>query len=198
MIWWLRAHAALTCAVVLGACMICAPLLADSNLPVPSLFSGSSGGIPVPLVLPVFPACAMLYGLKRTPWESGAAAVRSVQCWEAGTAVVAGCTVLVVASVEGILLDFPLGFAAARNFLGYLGTGLLVQRFADAQYGPVTVAAVPIVCGLIGLGPAGRPYPWMWPAHTSGSPLAAAAAGVLFCLGLAAAITQRSERRRKG
>ncbi|MEW1718614.1 hypothetical protein [Streptomyces sp. NPDC093109] len=195
MIWWLRAHATAAWAATLAACFICCPLLATSSIPTLSLFSGASGSIPVPLVLPVFPACVLLYGLNRTPWQAHATAVREMRYWTSGAVAITGVAALAVAFAEAALLDFPLSFAVARNLIGYLGVGLLVQYVSNAQYGAVAVAAIPVVCGLIGTGPGGRPYPWMWPAQPYESVTAAGAAIFLFCSGmLFTASTVKSKR----
>ncbi|GGZ35694.1 hypothetical protein GCM10010387_32250 [Streptomyces inusitatus] len=191
MIWWLRAHAAVACVVTLVACLVVAPMLATSSIPTLALFGGTTGSIPVPLVLPVLPVCVLLYAMSRTPRTTDVTAVRNVPRLRAAALALAGAATVAIALLEAVVIDFPLGFAVARNVLGYLGLGLLVQRCAEPRYGPVTVAAVPVLCGLIGLGPGGSPYFWMWPAHPSGSPLAATAALLLFGSGLAAAATRR-------
>ncbi|MET9645693.1 hypothetical protein ACFZB6_11145 [Streptomyces syringium] len=140
----------------------------------------------MPLVLPVLPAGAMLYGLNRAPWETEASAVRPAASWWMVALAAASALSVLVALLETLLLDFSLAFAVARNFLGYLGVGLIVQRFTHAQYGSVAVAVLPVACALIGLGPGGRPYAWMWPLHASDSLVAGALAVIIFGLGLAA------------
>ncbi|MER7999601.1 hypothetical protein [Streptomyces sp. NPDC095613] len=108
---------------------------------------------------------------------------------------VVGITALAVAFAEAALLNFPLSFAVARNLIGCLGVGLLVRFVSNAQYSAVAVAAIPVVCGLIGTGPGDRPYPWMWPTHPRESMIAAVAATLLFCAGmLATANTGKSKR----
>ncbi|GAA2948515.1 hypothetical protein GCM10020227_14350 [Streptomyces flavovirens] len=97
-----------------------------------------------------------------------------------------------LALAEATLLGFHLSYAVARNFLGYLGVGLLVQRFTHAQYSAITVAAIPVFCGLVGLAPGGRPYPWMWPAHINGSAVAASTAIFLFAIGVLATLKHRN------
>ncbi|MFE4218656.1 hypothetical protein [Streptomyces sp. NPDC056844] len=82
--------------------------------------------------------------------------------------------------------DSSMSLAAARNLLGYLGIGLIAQYLAGHVYGPLTVALVPVVCALIGLGPGGRPFPWTWPLHEASSPLAATASLLLLTAGIAA------------
>ncbi|MEU0985076.1 hypothetical protein [Streptomyces sp. NPDC005953] len=192
MIWWLRAHAAVACGAALATCLVIAPMLANSGMPTLALFNGTTGSIPVPLVLPVLPVCVLLYAISRTPRSLDVTAVRNVPCLRTVVLTLLGAATVVIALLEATIIDFPLGFAVARNVLGYLGLGLLVQRYTQPQYGPVTVAAVPVLCGLVGLGPGGSPYPWMWPAHPSGSLLAATTAIVLFGSGLAAIATRRT------
>ncbi|MDT3397302.1 hypothetical protein RKE29_11695 [Streptomyces sp. B1866] len=184
MIWWLRVHAAPACLAALAACLLLAPALSSSELPLPSLFSGLSSGVPVPLVAPAVPACFLLYGLDRGPWETEASAARRVERTRVTALIAVGLAAVAVAAAESSLLDFTLGPAVARNLLGYVGVGLLVRRVSQPQYGPVAVAALPLVCALLGVGPGGRPYAWCWPLHGSGAAGAAAVAGVLYCAGL--------------
>ncbi|MCX2968602.1 MULTISPECIES: hypothetical protein [Streptomyces] len=188
MTWWLRVHAVTTGAITLLLCFALAPLLGSSILPVPSLFGGVSGGIPVPLVLPVLPAGALLYGLNRVPHEFEATAARHVGWWSTGLLTAACLTALLAGAAEQVWLDFPLAGAVARNTMGYLGVGLLAQRLLGAQYGPLTVALLPLACALLGTGPAGRPYPWAWPLHPGDSSLALVTAAILFLTGAAAAL----------
>ncbi|MFI2211253.1 hypothetical protein [Streptomyces sp. NPDC020141] len=191
MIWWLRAHAAVACAAALVACLVVAPMLAASGIPTLALFGGARGSIPIPLVLPVLPVCVLLYGMSRTPRTTDVTAVRNMPRLRAAALALAVAATVVIALLEAAVIDFPLGFAVARNTLGYLGLGLLVRRWTEPRYGPVAVAAVPVLCGLVGLGPGGIPYFWMWPAHPSGSLLAATAALALFGAGLAAEAAHR-------
>ncbi|MFH8929060.1 hypothetical protein ACH4D4_18570 [Streptomyces pristinaespiralis] len=183
MTWWLRVHMVhLSFACVL-ACFVLAPLLAGSALPVPSLMGGFGAGIPLPLVLPVAPVCVLLHAMSRAPAEADVTAVRPVGSYRT---FMFGCVALVTVSlglIEAQWLDFGLGLGTARNLVGYLGVGLIVQHFLGSVYGPPAVAAVPVVCALIGLGPGRRPYPWAWPLHEGASVLAAAAALGLFAVG---------------
>ena len=190
MTWWLRVHAAYGCATGLVLCFLLAPVLSASELPVPSLFSGLTGGIPVPLVLPVLPACLLLHSLDRPPFETEATASRRMHLWSTGLVATACTTAVLIAVAETLWLDFPLGVAVARNVIGYVGVGLLTQRLLGARYAPVVVALLPLVCALIGLGPGGRPYGWTWPLHGSDSPAAAVAA--LLLLGLGCAVHAKS------
>lgn len=184
--WWLRAHAALLCAVSLMVTLLLAPVLAGSTLPIPSLFGGLSTGIPVPLVLPVIPAAVVLHAMSRVPGTYETTAVRPVLRYQAGLPLAACAIALVVTVVEAHAADLPLALAVARNLMGYLGVGLVVHSFAGPQYGPLSVAVVPVFCAVVGLGPSGRPFTWAWPVHEASSPLAAACAGSLFGLGLLA------------
>ncbi|RFU86052.1 hypothetical protein DY218_14190 [Streptomyces triticagri] len=191
MIWWLRAHAVTAWVTGLVVCFAAAPVLAGSSVPTLAMFSGVSGSIPVPLVLPVMPACLLLYGLGCTSASGGsshAASVRSTAAWRAGAVVCTGVVAVVVALGEAAWLDFPLGFAVARNLLGYLGVGLIVRQLLGVQYSAIAVAAVPLLCALIGPGPGGRPHGWMWPAQGSGEWSAALAAVVLFGVGMLATL----------
>ncbi|MFG2196412.1 hypothetical protein [Streptomyces sp. NPDC048639] len=190
MIWWLRAHAIFACAATVLLCFTIAPLLGSSALPVPSLFGGLSAGIPVPLVLPVFPACVLLYGLSRGLAEMDATAVRPMTTWSVSMLTAAGAAAALLGIAEAQLLDFPLGLAVARNTLGYLGVGLIVQRIAGDRHGTIAVAALPLICAFIGLGPGGRPYAWTWPLHTADSALAGVAALLLFVTGLMTATSR--------
>ncbi|MFI1831457.1 hypothetical protein ACH41E_34180 [Streptomyces sp. NPDC020412] len=184
MTWWLRVHLVpAACAGVL-ACLVLAPLLAGSALPVPSLLGGLGTGIPVPLVLPAVPAGFLLYALSRGPFEHEATAVRPVRGYRAGLYAGAAVVAAALGLAEAQWLDFDLGPAVARNLVGYLGVGLIVQSLAGAAYGPVAVAAVPVGCALVGLPAGGRPYPWTWPLHEGPSPSASAAALGLFAVGL--------------
>jgi hypothetical protein len=182
--WWLRAHTALLCTATLIATLLLAPLLAGSTLPIPSLLAGVNTGIPIPLVLPVIPAAIVLHAMNRVPQAYNTTAVRPVQRYRVGLPLTACIAAAVLAGAEAYLIDFPLAFAVARNLAGYLGVGLIVQRLAGAQYGPLSVAIVPVVCALVGLGPTGRPFAWTWPVHEAPSALAAAAAICLFGIGM--------------
>ncbi|MEE1929680.1 hypothetical protein V1J52_16050 [Streptomyces sp. TRM 70351] len=187
MSWWLRAHAVTGAAAAMVLCFAVAPLLGSSRLPVPSLFGGVSGGIPVPLVLPVLPAGALLYGLHRVPHACEATAVRRTGWWSTGLLAAACSAALLLGAAEQVWLDFPLAGAVARNTVGYLGFGLLVQRLLGAQYGPVAVALVPLGCALLGTGAGGRPYPWAWPLLPGGSAPAWGTAVALLATGAFAA-----------
>jgi hypothetical protein len=198
MTWWLRIHAVPSCAAAVVLCFVLAPLLSSSELPVPSLFGGLSSAVPIPLVLPVLPACALLYGLNRAPSETEAAAVRPMARWSIGLLTGACTTAALLAVAETLWLNFPLALAVARNTAGYLGFGLVAQRLAGHQYGPVAVALLPVACAFIGLGPGGRPYPWTWPLHPGQSVLAAAAALLLALIGAALLHSRSHNRGRPG
>jgi hypothetical protein len=193
--WWLRVHMVHVSSACVLACFILAPLLAGSALPIPSLLGGFGAGIPLPLVLPVAPVCVLLHAMSRAPLETNITAVRPV--WSYRTFLF-GCvafTAVILGLCEAQWLDFGLGLGTARNLVGYLGVGLIVQHFVGSLYGPLAVAAVPVLCALIGLGPGRRPYPWAWPLHESASVLAAAAALGLFAVGAALGLRRTAESR---
>lgn len=181
--WWMRVHAVLACAAALLICFILAPLLAGSALPIPSLLGGLGSGIPLPLVLPVVPACVVLYAMSRAPRETDAAAVRPVAAYRAALAAGTAVAALALGFCEMQWLDFDLGLGVARNLIGYLGVGLVVQRVVGAKYGPLAAAMTPVGCALIGMGPGRRPYAWAWPLHEATSALAAVVALALFAIG---------------
>ncbi len=166
--------------------MLLVPLLAGSTLPIPSLLTGASATIPIPLVLPAIPAALTLYALNRVPRVYDTTAVRPVAQYRAATLAAAGLLATALALATAYATDTSTPLAAARNLLGYLGTGLLVQYLAGHLYGPLAIAVVPVLCALVGLGPGGRPYPWTWPLHQASSPLAAATALLLLTAGIAA------------
>ncbi|MFC8593221.1 hypothetical protein [Streptomyces atroolivaceus] len=184
--WWHRAHATPLTAAVLIATMLLVPLLGGSALPIPSLLAGMSAGIPVALVLPAIPAALTLHALNRVPRLYDTAAVRPVARYQAGMLAAAALLATTMGLGATYAADSSMSLAAARNFLGYLGTGLIVQYLAGHMYGPLTVALVPVLCALIGLGPGGRPFPWTWPLHEATSPLAAATSLLLLAAGIAA------------
>ncbi|MFD1831234.1 hypothetical protein ACFSJS_16420 [Streptomyces desertarenae] len=196
MTWWLRIHAVPSCAAAVVLCFVLAPLLSSSALPVPSLFGGLSSTVPVPLVLPVLPACALLYGLNRAPSETEATAAGPMTRWSVGLLTGACTAAALLAVAETLWMDFPLALAVARNTAGYLGFGLVAQRVAGRRYGPAAAALLPVACAFIGLGPGGRPYPWTWPLHPSQSASAAAAAFSLALIG--AALLRNRSRGRPG
>ncbi|MFE6038598.1 hypothetical protein [Streptomyces sp. NPDC056452] len=183
--WWHRAHATPLTAAVVIATMLLTPLLGGSTLPIPSLLAGMSAGIPVPLVLPAIPAALTLHALNRVPRVYDTTAVRPVARYQAGMLTAAAFLATTMGLGAAYAADSSLSLAAARNFLGYLGTGLIVQYLAGHMYGPLTVALVPVVCALIGLGPGGRPFFWTWPLHEATSPIAATAALLLLAAGIA-------------
>lgn len=183
MTWWLRVHMVHASWASVLACFILAPLLAGSALPIPSLFGGLGSGIPLPLVLPVAPVCFLLHAMSRTPEEADVTAVRPVSTYRAILFVGAASVAVVLGACEAQWLDFGLGLGVARNLGGYLGLGLIVQYFVGSTYGPLAVAALPVCCALIGLGPGQKPYPWAWPMLESASLPAAAAALTLFTAG---------------
>jgi hypothetical protein len=186
--WWLRVHLVRASLAALAACVLAAPLVAGSLLPFPSLLGGGfGGGVPLPLVLPVLPACVLLHATGRAPEETTAAAVRPTGAYAAALAVVAAAVALALGSAEALWLDFGPGPAVARNFAGYLGAGLIVRALAGPLCAPVAVAAIPVVCAFVGLGPGRRPYPWAWPLHESGHVPSAVAALALFAAGAAVA-----------
>ncbi|WP_250301036.1 MULTISPECIES: hypothetical protein [unclassified Streptomyces] len=125
-------------------------------------------------------------------------AVRPVAAYRtsavAGTALVA----LVLGLVEMWWLDFDLAPGVARNLVGYIGVGLIVQYFFGPRYGPLAVAMVPVGCALIGMGPGGRPYPWAWPLHGSTSALSAIAAVCLFAVAAVLSMRSTGEARPRG
>ncbi|MGH3311431.1 MAG: hypothetical protein ACRDP3_12730 [Streptomyces sp.] len=181
MTWWLRAHAAGTSAAALVACFLLAPLLSASALPVPALFTGNAGGVSVPLLLPALPACALLYGLARPPAALHATAVRPLGQWQLAGLLGVLLVALVIGVAEAAFLDFPLALGAVRNLCGYLAAGLVAQRLWGPTYGPAVAAALPVLCGLVGNGPGGRPYWWAWPLHTETSLPAVLATALLLC-----------------
>ncbi|MBW1597801.1 hypothetical protein [Streptomyces sp. JJ38] len=166
-------------------CFGMAPLLGSSSLPVPALFGGISGGVPIPLVLAALPAGTLLYCLNRPPADLEATAARRTSWWSSGLLIAACGTAILLGIVEQSWLDFPLAWAVTRNMLGYLGVGLLAQWLLGPRYGPVTVAILPLVSALVGTGPGGRPYPWAWPLLPSGSAHASLAALALLIAGTA-------------
>ncbi len=91
----------------------------------------------------------------------------------------------ILGASEAQWLDFGLGLGVARNLVGYIGVGLILQYFVGSMYGPLAVALLPVCCALVGLGPGQNPYPWAWPLHESASVSAAAAALALFAVGAA-------------
>ncbi|MEU9763911.1 hypothetical protein AB0D98_30245 [Streptomyces sp. NPDC047987] len=184
--WWHRAHATPLTAAVLTATMLLVPLMGGSVVPIPSLLAGMSAGIPVALVLPAIPAALTLYALNRVPRAYDTTAVRPVASYEAGMLATTALLATALGFGAAYAADSSMSLAAARNFLGYLGSGLIVQYFAGRLYGPLTVALVPVLCALIGLGPGGRPYPWTWPLHEATSLIAAAASLFLLAGGIAA------------
>lgn len=185
--WWHRAHTTPLTAAVLTATMLLVPLIGGSVVPIPSLLAGMSAGIPVALVLPAIPAALTVHALNRVPGVYDTTAVRPVAAYQAG--VLASLALLSAALGIGAAyaMDSSMSLAAARNFLGYLGTGFVVQYLAGALYGPLAVALVPVLCALIGLGPGGRPYPWTWPLHEATSAIAASASLLLLATGIATA-----------
>ncbi|WP_411121927.1 hypothetical protein [Streptomyces sp. x-19] len=195
MIWWLRVHAVAASAASLLLCFLLAPLLAESSLPIPSLFSGNAAGVSVPLLLPVIPSCVLLYAMERTPEDLEAGSVRPLTRWWLAVLLITALAALVFGLVERQLLDFPLSFGVFRNLIGYLGAGLIIRRCTGSRYAPVAVMAIPLLCGLFGHGPGGRPYWWAWPLYDTNDRIAlgAAAAGVLFCAGLTT-LRRRSSR----
>jgi hypothetical protein len=184
--WWHRAHATPLTTAVLIATMLLVPLLGGSALPIPSLLAGMSAGIPVALVLPAVPAAFALYALNRVPRIYDTTAVRPVTRYQAGMLAATALLATTLGLGAAYAADSSMSLAAARNLLGYLGTGLIVQYLAGRVYGPLTVALVPVLCALIGFGPGGRPFLWTWPLHEASSPIAAVAAALLFTAGIAA------------
>ncbi|UIZ17241.1 hypothetical protein [Streptomyces sp. R527F] len=100
--------------------------------------------------------------------------------------------------IPSLLAGMSAGIPVARNFVGYLGIGLIVQQLLGHLYGPLAVTLVPVLCALIGLAPGGRPYPWAWPLHQAPSVIAATASLLLITSGIAAAsfFTPRGAARR--
>ncbi|MDX2624300.1 hypothetical protein AB0I87_33835 [Streptomyces sp. NPDC049952] len=184
--WWHRAHATPLATALLTVTMLLVPLLGGSALPIPSLLAGMSAGIPVALVLPAIPAAFTLYALNRVPRLYDTTAVRPVARYQIGMLTAAALLATILGLGAAYAADSPMSLAAARNLLGYLGTGLIVQYLVGHVYGPLTVAFVPVTCALIGLGPGGRPFPWTWPLHEASSPIAATASLLLLTAGIAA------------
>ncbi|MEE1753008.1 hypothetical protein [Streptomyces sp. SP18CS02] len=182
--WWLRAHWAAWCAGTVVLMLVLAPLLVGSSLPIPSLFAGMAGALPVPLMLPAIPAAMALYAAQRVPHGYELTSVRPQSRYR--TVWIVGICFLAAAAavLEMVVIDFPLALAVVRNLAGYIGTGMIVQYLAGRQYGPIAVAVLPPTCALIGLGSGGRPFSWTWPLHPTDSPWAAAAALGLLALGL--------------
>ncbi|WP_299535848.1 hypothetical protein [uncultured Streptomyces sp.] len=193
--WWHRAHTTPLTAAVLTVTMLLVPLLAGSSVPIPSLLAGASATLPVPLVLPAVPAALTLYALNRAPPVYDTTAVRPVAQYRAATLAATGLLATALGLAAAYATDTAAPLAAARNLLGYLGTGLLVQYLAGHLYGPLAIALVPVLCALVGLGPGGRPYPWTWPLHPANSPPAAAASLFLFTVGIAATTLLAPRRR---
>ncbi|MGW0858717.1 hypothetical protein [Streptomyces sp. NPDC002690] len=191
--WWHRAHTTPLTAAILTATMLLAPLVGGSRLPIPSLLSGMSSGIPVSLVLPAIPAALTLYTLNRVPHVYYTTAVRPVNRYQA--AVLTAAALLATALGLGVAYatDSSTPLAAARNFAGYLGIGLIAQYLAGHIYAPITIALVPVLCALIGLGPGGRPFSWTWPLHGAASPIAATTSLLLLTVGI---VTTRLAPRR--
>ncbi|MFF4950895.1 hypothetical protein [Streptomyces chattanoogensis] len=196
MSWWLRVHSVAVSALAIALCLTAGPLLESSAVPLPALLGGLAVSVPLPLIIPLAGACALLYGLDRAPAECEATAVRPVRHWN--LALLGGAAVLVtlISAVEALFLGFPLSLGMARNLIGYLGVGLLVRGFIGGQFGTMAAAALPVFCSLIGVGPGGRPYVWAWPLHDAHSAAAAAAAGLLFCAGLVTMARGRQVMRR--
>ncbi|WP_405459999.1 hypothetical protein OG786_21995 [Streptomyces sp. NBC_00101] len=184
--WWHRAHLTRLTAAVLIAAMLLVPLLGGSRLPLPSLLTGTHAGVPVALVLPAVPAVLTLHALHRVPQVYDSTAVRPVARYQAAMLTAAALLATLIGLGAACAADSPVPLAAARNLLGYLGTGLVAHRLAGPRYAPPAVALVPVLCALVGLGPGGRPLPWTWPLHEAASPVAAAAALLLLAAGIAA------------
>ncbi|MDJ1136932.1 hypothetical protein [Streptomyces iconiensis] len=191
MTWWLRAHAVGASAVALAVCFVLAPLFSGSALDVPALFTGNAGSVSVPLLLPLVPACALLYGMDRPPHAMEDTAVRPLHRGQLTVLASAVCLGGLLAALESTLLDFPLALAVVRNLAGYLAVGLLVRRAFGPVYATAAVAAVPVACGLVGSGPGGGTRWWAWPQHDASSVPAAVEVGVLV---LAAACFARTRR----
>ncbi|MFE2936743.1 hypothetical protein [Streptomyces sp. NPDC059278] len=196
--WWHRAHSTPLAATVLTATMLLVPLLGGSVVPIPSLLAGMSAGIPVALVLPAVTAALTLHALNRVPRVYDTTAVRPVASYQAGMLASTALLAAAIGVGAAYAADSSMALAAARNFVGYLGTGLIVQYFVGHLYGPLAVALVPVLCALIGLGPGGRPYPWTWPLHEASSAIAAGTSLLLLTSGIAAAslLTPRDASRR--
>ncbi|GGX57525.1 hypothetical protein [Streptomyces noursei] len=186
MIWWLRVHAMTASAASLMTCFLLAPLLGESSLPIPSFFSGNAAGVSVVLLLPVIPSCTLLYAMDRTPPHMEASAVRPLTRWWTTVLLTTTLLSLLTALGEWQLLDFPLALDMVRNLIGYLGAGLIIRRYGGHHYAPIAVMAIPLLCGLFGHGPGGRPYWWAWPLYDNDSrtALGAVIASALFCAGL--------------
>ncbi|MEV8016195.1 hypothetical protein AB0O76_07605 [Streptomyces sp. NPDC086554] len=133
--------------------------------------------------------------MSRAPQETDVTAVRPVRTYRTFLFGCAAIGAVVLGACEAQWLDFGLGLGVARNLVGYLGVGLTVQYFVGSMYGPLAVAAVPVGCALIGLGPGQRPYSWAWPLHESASLLAAAAALGLFAAGVTMGLRRAVESR---
>lgn len=125
--WWHRAHATPLTTAVLIVTMLLVPLLGGSALPIPSLLGGMSAGIPVALVLPAIPAAFTLYALNRVPRLYDTTAVRPVARYQAGMLTAAALLATLLGLGAAYAADSSMSLAAARNLLGYLGTGLIVQ-----------------------------------------------------------------------
>ncbi|MEU3580939.1 hypothetical protein AB0H24_31645 [Streptomyces globisporus] len=196
--WWHRAHSTPLAVTVLTATMLAVPLFGGSAVPIPSLLAGMSASIPVALVLPAVPAALILHALNRVPRVYDTTAVRPVASYQAGMLATTALIAVAIGLAATYVADSSMALAAARNFVGYLGIGLIVQQLLGHLYGPLAVTLVPVLCALIGLAPGGRPYPWTWPLHQAPSVIAATASLLLITSGIAAAsfFTPRGAARR--
>ena len=192
--WWHRAHTTALTTAVLTATMLLALLLEGSVLPISSLLAGTSTGVPVALVLPAVPAALILHSLNRVPRVYDTTAVRPTAGYKAGMLGAAALLTTVLGLAGSYAAESSMPLAAARNGVGYLGVGLIVQYLAGRQYGPLAVALVPVLCALIGLGPGGRPFPWTWPLHVATSSLAGVTATILFASGVTGATLLAPQR----
>ena len=176
--------------VVLG---ICEYLLGSASL---QLFGPSvTLSVPWAVLIPVVGAAAVGVTVRSAVADLEAVTSRSLPLLRAvplTAALLVGLASTVLGSLG--LTGQLTGPAAVRNFVGFVGLGLICAAAVGSNLSWLLPVALAIASASVGAS-AGVPRAWAWPIHDDGDPLAAGIAVGLLVVGLAVVIAWGSPER---
>lgn len=186
--YFLRVRQMLTIA---ASILLAAALLIPAgtrHMPLPSLGSTNSLGMPLALFVPVVIALALVYGLSASdPWLETTAA-RPLPAIDALYATVVALLALAVYAAVWLAFGnawslYPL--EAGRNAVGYIGLALLGRALLGPRLAGLLPVAVVIGVALIGFHADGSPRWWAWPVADARDEISWIAALLILSVGTA-------------
>ncbi|ANW18898.1 hypothetical protein [Streptomyces clavuligerus] len=192
MTWWLKArrvHPVLTAAF--GAFLLLLMVFRSDSVVLPSLVAGSTQ-VALSLFVPVPLVAGLALCLESRLPAAETTGVRPVFGLDAALAAGVAAVAVAVSALAGAVIGDTVTMAVGRNTLFLTGL-MLIARARFGQPGTLLpMAWIMLVC-LTGFRPGNDAYPWTVIPEPLGAPHAAAAAVLMFALGLTVQI--RSARR---